>query len=50
MKEIEDDMVPFGFIDDGTDAINQIENAEDPWTIREDNTNRFIWDPDDPVL
>ena len=50
MKEIDDDMVPFGFIDDGTDAINQIENAEDPWKIREENTDRFIWDPDDPVL
>jgi len=50
MKEIDDDMVPFGFIDDGTDAINQIENAEDPWKVREENTDRFIWDPDDPVL
>jgi hypothetical protein len=50
MKEIDDDMVPFGFIDDGTDAINQIENSEDPWKIREENTDRFIWDPDDPVL
>ena len=50
MKEIDDDMVPFGFIDDGTDAINQIENSEDPWKIREENTDRFIWDPEDPVL
>jgi hypothetical protein len=27
MKEIEDDLVPFGFIDDGTDAINELENG-----------------------
>ena len=50
MKEIDDDMVPFGFIDDGTDAINQIVNADDPWKIREETTDRFIWDPEDPVL
>jgi hypothetical protein len=33
MEEIEADMVPFGFIDDGTDAISEIENREqnDMW-------------------
>jgi hypothetical protein len=51
MKEIEDDMVPFGIIDDGSDYIDQIENEDDPWKIREENnTDRFIWDPDDPIL
>ena len=29
MKEIEDDMVPFGFIDDGSDAIDLIEQQEE---------------------
>ena len=49
MKEIEDDMVPFGFIDDGTEAIQAIENQDDPWKIRDD-TRRFVWDPDDMPL
>lgn len=49
MREIEDDMVPFGFIDDASDAIAAIENKDDPWQIRDD-TNRFIWDPDDMPL
>lgn len=38
MKEIEDDLVPFGFIDDGSDAITVIENnenSENPWGIGE---------------
>jgi len=48
MKEIEDDMVPFGFIDDGTDYSNQIETQDDPWRVRED-TDRYMWD-DDPIL
>ena len=48
MKEIEDDIVPFGFIDDGTDAIEAIERAEshDRWNIKNE-TNRFIYDPED---
>ena len=29
MKEIEDDIVPFGFIDDGTDAIEEIVSQEE---------------------
>ena len=49
MREIEDDMVPFGFIDDASDAIAAIENKDDPWHVRDD-TNRFIWDPDDIPL
>ena len=49
MKEIENDVVPFGFIDDGEEAIVKIENEEDPWRIQED-TRRFIFDPDDLVL
>ena len=49
MQEIENDVVPFGFIDDGSDAIAAIENVDDPWKIRDD-TDRFIWDPDDLTL
>tara|TARA_A100001035_G_scaffold241246_2_gene207153 strand:+ start:9683 stop:11305 length:1623 start_codon:yes stop_codon:yes gene_type:complete len=47
MKEIEDDVVPFGFIDDGTEAINAIEREHDPWAIREEDTQRFIFEPED---
>jgi len=50
MNEIENDVVPFGFIDDGSEAIAAIENHDDPWQIRKDDTQRFIWDPDDLVL
>ena len=32
-QEIEDDMVPFGFIDDGSDVIHQIEQKDHPWSI-----------------
>ena len=49
MNDIENDVVPFGFIDDGSEAIAAIENQEDPWKINND-TQRFIWDPDDLVL
>ena len=49
MQEIENDVVPFGFIDDGEEAIVKIENEDDPWRIRDD-TRRFIFDPDDLVL
>jgi hypothetical protein len=32
MKQIEDDVLPFGFIDDGSDYIDQMENeAKPPW-------------------
>ena len=36
MAQIENDMVPFGFIDDGSDAINELQKEEDrgkPWAI-----------------
>jgi len=36
MKDIEDDMVPFGFIDDGSDVINQLEQKDHPWAIEYD--------------
>ena len=49
MQEIEDNVVPFGIIDDGRQYSEQIENVEDPWKIREE-TQRFIYDPEDPVL
>ena len=50
MQEIENDVVPFGFIDDGSAAIQQIENQDDPWRIRIDETDRFVWDADDMPL
>ena len=50
MQEIENDVVPFGFIDDGSEAIQQIENQDDPWRIRVDETDRFVWDADDMPL
>ena len=50
MKDIENDVVPFGFIDDGSAAIAAIEHQEDPWKIREADTERFVWDPDDMPL
>ena len=50
MQEIENDVVPFGFIDDGSAAIQQIENQDDPWRIKVDETNRFVWDADDIPL
>ena len=50
MQEIENDVVPFGFIDDGSAAIQQIENQEDPWRVRVDETERFVWDADDIPL
>jgi hypothetical protein len=33
MKDIEDDVVPFGFIDDGIDFAEEQERVEDPWSI-----------------
>ena len=50
MQEIENDVVPFGFIDDGSAAIQQIENREDPWRVKMDETERFVFDPDDMPL
>ena len=47
MEEIENDMVPFGIIDDGSDYIQQIESKDDDnsW-LTHVNTERFMYDPD----
>ena len=37
LKEIEDDIVPFGFIDDGEEHIRRIEQDDHPWAIEYDN-------------
>ena len=36
MKEINEDIVPFGFIDDGSEYIQKIETKDDPWQIEYD--------------
>ena len=37
LKAIEDDIVPFGFISDGTDEVKRIEPTEEhPWAIEYD--------------
>ena len=36
LKEIEDDIVPFGFIDNGDDYIRDLENKDNPWAIEFD--------------
>ena len=38
MKEIDDDVVPFGFIDDGSDEIARIENSNSGynWAVEYD--------------
>ena len=36
MKQIEDDMVPFGFSDDGLDYAEQKEKQEQPWAVEWD--------------
>jgi hypothetical protein len=33
IKEIEDDVLPFGFIDDGSEHIKQVEQEDNPWAI-----------------
>ncbi len=33
MKEIEDDVVPFGFIDDASEHIEKLEKEDHPWSI-----------------
>jgi len=45
MQEIEDDMVPFGIIDDGTEYIDQIERKEGNWET-DIITDRHVYDPD----
>ena len=37
MKEIEDDIVPFGFMDDASEHIQKIEQEESPWAIEYSN-------------
>ena len=39
MKEIEDDVVPFGFIDDASDHIQNLEKEDNPWAIEYTNEN-----------
>jgi len=41
MKDIEDDLVPFGFIDDATDHIDNLERKENPWAIEYTNTEEW---------
>ena len=36
MKEIEDDMVPFGYIDDGSEHIEQLERPTTEWAVEYD--------------
>jgi len=36
MKEINEDIVPFGFIDDGSEFIQKIETRDDPWQVEYD--------------
>ena len=36
MKEIEDDIVPFGFIDDGSEVIDKLEQNDNDWAIEYD--------------
>lgn len=36
MKDIEDDVVPFGFVDDGSQYINTIENDKPDWFVEFD--------------
>jgi len=33
MRDIEDDLVPFGFIDDASDHIERLEQKENPWAV-----------------
>ena len=45
MQAIEDDLVPFGIIDDGSEYINQIEQGDHDWQTNI-ITDRHIYDPD----
>ena len=45
MQAIEDDLVPFGIIDDGSEYINQIEQGDRDWQT-DIITDRHIYDPD----
>ena len=41
MKDIEDDIVPFGFIDDATDHIEKLEKKDHPWAIEYESTEEW---------
>ena len=49
MQEIENDVVPFGFIDDGEEAMVKIENEDDPWKYERIRAG-LSSDPDDLSL
>lgn len=45
MKEIEDDVLPFGFIDDGMDNITspmELQNEDDPWVVADEFNNSHL--------
>jgi hypothetical protein len=41
MKDIEDDIVPFGFIDDATEHIEKLEKKDHPWAIEYQSTEEW---------
>ena len=41
MQEIDNDMVPFGFIDDGLEEVEKSDNIREPWAIEHDFRNNF---------
>ena len=43
MKEIEQDVVPVGFIDDGSQYMNELENREQNWIEQPYNTQDEEW-------
>ena len=42
MKEIEDDMVPFGFVDTGEEYIDQVENKKPDWVVNYDIGDQWM--------
>jgi len=42
MKEIEDDMVPFGFVDTGEEYIDQVENKKPDWVVNYDVGDQWM--------
>ena len=43
MKEIEQDVVPVGFIDDGSQYMNELENREQNWIEQPYNAEDDEW-------
>ena len=41
MQEIDNDMVPFGFIDDGLEEVEKPDNIKEPWAIEHDFRDNF---------